>query len=97
MNISITITFSLTLYTVEKAEDSKKIIDVCNDLMEVFDVLDPGLSQTRGLTLSQLVLARMTLGQIEDDDLRPKIDLVTRNEYQMSAIFPTLASKFQHT
>ena len=90
MNISVS--SNLTLYTLNKAEDSTKIINVCNGLMEVFDVLYPGLSQTRGLTLSQLVLARITLGQIEDKDLRLKIDLVTRNEQQMSAILPTYST-----
>lgn len=46
--------------------------------MAVFDVLDPGLSQTRGLTLSQLVLAKITLGQIEEEDFRSQVDLVSR-------------------
>lgn len=52
--------------------------------MAVFDVLDPGLSQTRGLTLSQLVLAKITLGQIEEEDFRSQVDLVSRKEWQMS-------------
>ena len=91
--MDISVSSNLTLYFVIKAEDARKIIDVCNGLMEVFDILDPGLSQTRGLTLSQMVLASMTLGQIEDKDLRLKIDLVTRNEEQMSVILPTYMIK----
>ena len=64
------------LYSLES--DSKKIVEVCADLLAVFDILDPGLSQTRGLTTSRLVLAKIKLKQVEEGDLKSQVDLVTR-------------------
>ena len=35
--------------------------DLCEELLRVFDILDPGLSQSRGFSLFQLALAQMAL------------------------------------
>ena len=50
--------------------------DLCEGLLSVFNVLDPGLSQSRGFTLFQLALAQMALrkltGQEENESLKSK-------------------------
>ena len=73
------------LYDVNEPEYSKRLVEVCRDLLAVFNVLDPGLSQTRGLTMSQSVLAKITSGEMEEEHFRTEVDLVTRKDLQMSA------------
>ena len=48
--------------------------DLCEELLRVFDILDPGLSQTRGFTLFQLALAQMALQKLSgQESLKSKI------------------------
>lgn len=38
-------------------------LELCNDLMAVFDAIDPGLSQTRGLTMLEMIRSKLDMGQ----------------------------------
>ena len=52
------------LYTNYKdKEQMTKKIGLCQELLRVFDVFDPGLSQSRGMTLYQLSAAQLALGE----------------------------------
>lgn len=46
--------------------------ELCRELLQVFDVLDPGLSQSRGFTLYQLSLAQLAMRKI-NPSLQPNV------------------------
>ena len=49
----------------KSAAQMKAKDQLCSELLQVFDALDPGLSQSRGLTLYQLSLAQLALNKMQ--------------------------------
>ena len=49
----------------KSAAQMKAKEQLCSELLQVFDALDPGLSQSRGLTLYHLSLAQLALNKMQ--------------------------------
>lgn len=47
--------------------DARRLIELCNELLSVLDVLDPGISVNRGRVIKELIAPIMKLSQCELD------------------------------
>ncbi len=73
--------FLSQIYDESSPAEAEKLAAVCRQLLAVFDVLDPGLSQTRALATVRLTEARLMLGDINQEELSEVMEFVCRSDY----------------
>ncbi len=65
-------------YLIQLSDKAEEKLKYCRDLLELFDILDPGLSQTRGLTMLEMTMAEAATRKLSLEEIADKKAMIEK-------------------